>query len=89
MTMDDAPTWLVYDTSDGGVAWRRIPDALEPLDLVDARFNADGHADPSEALLWLQGKAAEPWGEGFGSGDGAVVRALVRTIRRSCSRLQG
>lgn len=81
-TMDDAPTWLIYDTNDDEIVWCRVPDALEPLDLVDARLSAGGHADPGEVLLWLQGSTSEPW-SGGGWGDEAVARELGRKIRRS------
>jgi len=53
---DDAPTWLIYDFPDGGLAWQRVPDGVEPLDLIDARSNAGGHADPAEVLRWLTGR---------------------------------
>lgn len=82
VTMDDAPTWLIYDTDEGGIAWCRVPDGVEPLDLVDARLIAGGHADPAEVLLWVQGKTSEPWaGGGDGSGDAGVLEALGRKIR--------
>ena len=84
VTMDDAPTWLIYDTDEDGVAWCRVPDAVEPLDLVDARLSAGGHADPSEVLLWLQGRAPEPWAAGGdGGGHAAVIEELGRKIRDS------
>ena len=61
----------------------QVPDAVEPLDLVDAQLNAGGHADPLEVLLWLQGKARDPWaGGGDGNGDEAALQELVRKIRR-------
>jgi hypothetical protein len=82
VTTDDAPTWLIYDTDAAGVAWCRVPDGVEPLDLVDARLSAGGHADPSEVLLWLQGKTPEPWAGGDGGGDAAVIDELGRKIRR-------
>jgi hypothetical protein len=81
-TMGDAPTWLIYATNEGEIVWCRVPDALEPLDLVDARLIAGGHADPGEVLLWLQGRASEPW-SGGGWGDEAVPRELGRKIPRS------
>jgi hypothetical protein len=82
LTTDDAPTWLIYDTDQDGVAWCRVPDAVEPLDLVDARRTAGGHADPSEVLRWLQGRTPDPWADGDGSGDAAVLEELGRKIRR-------
>ena len=81
VTMDDAPTWLIYDT-DAGVSWRRVPERVEPLDLVDARLSAGGHADPSEVLLWLQGQAPDPWAAGgAGWGEATVLEELRRKIQ--------
>ena len=82
VTFDDAPTWLIYDTDDG-VAWCQVPDRVDPLDLVDARLSAGGHADPKEVLRWLEGKTPDPWGNGgSGSGEVAAVEELGRKIRR-------
>ncbi len=84
ITIDDAPTWLLYDTDEDGIAWCRVPDGLEPLDLVEARLSGGGHADPGEVLLWLQGKRSEPWGAGGGGdADAGVLEEFVRKIRRS------
>jgi len=81
VTMDEAPTWLIYDT-EGRVAWHRVADAVEPMDLVDAQFSAGGHADPIEVLRWLRGEALDPWGAGgYGSGDVSVLEELGRSIR--------
>ena len=83
VTFDEAPTWLIHD-GDSGVSWRRVPAGVEPLDLVEARTSAGGHADPKEVLLWLEGKALDPWGSGgSGSGDAAAVEELGRRIRQS------
>jgi hypothetical protein len=82
VTADDAPTWLIYDTDQDGVAWCRVPDAVDPLDLVDARLTAGGHADPREVLRWLQGRTPDPWAGGDGGGDAAVLEELGREIRR-------
>jgi hypothetical protein len=81
VTTDDAPTWLIC-TDEVGVAWCRVPDGVEPLDLVDARLSAGGHADPSEVLRWLQGGTSAPWGAGGdGGGDATVLEELGRQIR--------
>ena len=82
VTLEDAPTWLIHDLPDDGLAWRRVPDTVEPLDLVDARRTAGGHADPAEVLRWMQGAASHPWcGGGYGCGDAVVLEVLRRKIR--------
>lgn len=81
VTVDDAPTWLIYDTEDG-VSWCRVADKMEPLDLVNARLTAGGHADPAQVLLWLEGKDPTPWGNcGSGWGEAAVLAQLLIKIR--------
>ncbi len=81
VTEDDAPKWLIYDTADGGLMWRRVPDRMEPLDLVDAQLAALGHANPAEVLRWLQGEASNPWGNlGDGGGNSNVLEALRESI---------
>ncbi len=83
VAFDDAPTWLIWDAGDH-VAWCRVPDEVEPLDLVDAELTAGGHADPAEVLRWLEGSAADPWsGSGDGTGAPAAVAVLGRRIRAS------
>ncbi|GAA2760056.1 hypothetical protein GCM10009872_54170 [Actinopolymorpha rutila] len=78
----DAPTWLIYDTDEGRIVWRRVQDRVAPLDLVDARLSAGGHADPAEVLRWLERKAPDPWARGgAGSGDAAVMEELGRKLR--------
>lgn len=72
--MEDAPAWLIHDLADGGLLWSRVPDGVEPLDLVKARFTASGHADPAEVLRWLRREVPDPWG-GLGDGGGSS-RAL-------------
>lgn len=82
-SMDDAPTWLIYDEPDGSLRWCRIPDGSEATDVVDARFSAGGHADPGGVLAWLRGDAADPWVGGDGWGDDEAVRGLGRKVRGS------
>ena len=77
ITLDDAPTWLLYVTSDGGFGWTRDPDADEPLALVDAQFAAAEHAAPSDVLAWLQGSTSGSFGDG-GPELRAVLDALVQ-----------
>ncbi len=76
----DAPTWLIYDTSDGKVGWCRVPDGNEITDLVDALIILGDHVDPAQVLQWLQGKDAASW-PGEGAADRAVIQDLGRKIR--------
>ena len=81
VTEHDAPSWLIYDVADSGLIWCRVPDSQEPLDLVDARFTAGGHADPAEVLRWLHCEASEPWGRLVdGGGDSSVLEGLRKRI---------
>jgi hypothetical protein len=79
VTPYDAPTWLIYD-GPGGVNWCRIPDGLVAADVVDARFIAGGHADPTHVLAWLSGVESDPWADGDGCGDEIAVRELGRML---------
>ncbi|MGL5827466.1 MAG: hypothetical protein ACRCYU_22065 [Nocardioides sp.] len=86
VTAWNAPTWLIYDAASGTVSWRRVPDGIDALGLVQARRSAGGHADPEAVLNWLQGDATAPWGpggdgSGDGSGDLTVLPELLRKIR--------
>ena len=81
VTLDDAPKWLIYDTTDGGLMWRRVPDRMDPLSFAKASFTAGGHADPAEVLRWLRGDASNPWGNGgHGGGNPRVLEALRERI---------
>lgn len=81
VTMEDAPTWLIHDVADGGLLWRRVPDGMEPFDLVEARFTASGHADPAEVLRWLRREVSDPWGRlGDGGGSSRALEALREKI---------
>lgn len=81
VTMDDAPTWLVYVTADGGLGWSRMPDGEEPLDLVEARWETGGHCAPAQVLEWL--RTGEPDGllQGHGAADRVVVDAIADRVR--------
>lgn len=83
VTVEDAPTWMIYEDSDGGLVWRRIPDGVEASEVVDAQFSAGGHADPGAVLDWLQGRATDPWAGGDGWDEDGVLRELLRKIRGS------
>lgn len=81
ITVDDSPTWLIYDTPDDQLVWMRVPDSVEPLELVDARVSAGGHSDPSDVLRWLQQDAPDPWGSvGSGFSDQGVLDHLRAKI---------
>lgn len=83
ITIGEAPTWLIYETAEEGIAWCRVPDGFSEHDLVDAEVSAGGHADPKDVLRWLQGRWPEPWGNtGSGSGAASVLDQLARKIRR-------
>lgn len=80
VTLDEAPTWLIYDTPDGEVGWRRVPDSTDVAELVSAEVITGGHVDPADVLHWLQddGNAAVPGDE---SADRVVVQALGLKVR--------
>jgi hypothetical protein len=82
VTEDDAPTWLIHDAADGDdLAWCRVPNGVEPFDIVRARYTAGDHADPSDVLRWLQGDRSGPWtGDGH-SGDAVVLDVLRDKLR--------
>jgi len=83
-SMDDAPVWLIYDSPVDGLHWCRLPNDLEMLDLVDPQSYAGGHVDPGRVLLWLEGKADDPSGNGgWISDDPVVFGELRRRIRGS------
>jgi hypothetical protein len=53
------------------------PTGWNLLGLVDARFTAGGHADPTEVLRWLQGDASDPLGLRGRTSAVAVLQVLV------------
>lgn len=53
---EDAPTWLIYDTDDDRIGWRRIPASREVSEIVDAHVMTGGHIDPQELYDWIQGQ---------------------------------
>jgi hypothetical protein len=81
VTLDEAPTWLIYETSDGSVGWRRVPDGSEITDLVDAPFITGHHVDPVEVLHWLQDQDATSVPGDAGTADRAVIQQMGRKIR--------
>lgn len=80
VTLEQAPTWLIYDTDDGKVGWCRVPDGVEVTVLVDAPVVTGSHVDPDEVLVWLQ-KPDVALTPGDGSADAAIVRNLGLKIR--------
>lgn len=79
VTLDESPDWIIFDTDDG-IGWRHWPDDLPDEEMVRAPLEAGGHADPGDVLAWLQGDVADPWQNGDGEGDPAVVEALQRWV---------
>lgn len=67
-TFDDAPTWLIYATDDGGIGWERVPEGpdIDVEDVVDAEHLTGCHPDPEAVLLWLRGERPRPWRRGGG-----------------------
>jgi hypothetical protein len=81
VSMDDAPSWLIYNYDDGGLAWCRVRALIDPFSLVDAESTAAGHADPQQVLLWLQGQAPDPWSAGgSGWGNASVTGELQSRV---------
>ena len=80
-TLDEAPTWLIYETSDGRVEWCRVPDGSEITDLVDATVITGDHVDPVEVLHWLQDQDAASVPGDAGPTDRAVIQQIGRNIR--------
>lgn len=66
VTIDDAPTWLIYAAADGGLMWRRVPDKMEPLDQWT-------RVSQREATRTRQRSCA---------GGGATLRTLGRRLGR-------
>lgn len=62
-SFDDAPTWLVYATADGGVGWERVAEGLgfDIPDVVQAEHLTGCHPSPDGVLAWLRGEQDRPW----------------------------
>ena len=82
VTLDDAPTWLVYEDGDQGMVWCRVPDGMDIPDVVSADVFAGGHADPGEVLVWLEGEASHPWAGGGHGSRGRNLDRFYRALRR-------
>ena len=81
VSMDDGPTWLIYEDTTGGIAWSRLADTHKCSDVVDAPMYAGGHADPAMVLRWLTGERSDPWGNGgSGQDDDKIVEALAAKL---------
>lgn len=85
MTLDEAPTWLIYETADGDIGWCRMPDRADVDDVVDAHIVTGGHLDPVEVLRWLRDLDARS-AFGDGSADPVVLHDLGRKIRETTTR---
>ena len=81
VSLEEAPTWLIYETFDGKVGWCRVPDGSEITDLVDAAFITGDHVDPAEVLHWLQDQEAASVPGDAGTADRAVIQQMGRKIR--------
>ena len=80
VALDDAPLWLIVDGVEG-VAWCRVPDGVDPVNLVQAAKWCGGHAEPESVLLWLRSEASSPFlGAGGGSGSFEVLEPLRRRL---------
>jgi hypothetical protein len=73
----DAPTWLIYETADGNLGWRRIPLGLDVPDLVEAAEMAGDHVEPEAVLGWLEGADERVW-----PGDDEAGRAIIADLGR-------
>lgn len=58
---EDAPTWLLFQTPDGGLSWCRLPDGTNENELIRARQWSGGHTDVAGVLHWIRGSAPDPW----------------------------
>lgn len=82
----DAPTWLIHATDDGGVGWARVPEGPgrpDVPDIVDAEHLTGGHFDPVEVLAWVRGEQDRPWGgtwPGDFPEDGYIYEEIQRRI---------
>lgn len=76
----DAPTWLIVDTDDGGIAWCRVPDGLAVSTFVSAPLVTGDHLHPEQVLHWLEGREDRYW-PGARTADSEVVERLGRKIR--------
>ncbi|KRB73184.1 hypothetical protein ASE01_20705 [Nocardioides sp. Root190] len=75
-----APTWLLYDTAEGGFGWSKDDGDRNISDRVDARELWGDHVHPAEVAKWLNG--ADP-AEVFdvGGADLIMLRDLGRRVR--------
>jgi hypothetical protein len=82
VTMDDAPTWLIYEDGEDGMAWSRISDKVTVAEVVAAGLIGGGHAVPGEVLAWLQGEVSDPWAGGGAGTRGRALDRFGRALRR-------
>lgn len=68
-----SPTWLITDgPTPGTVSWRRVPDGVDPVELVHDVPLVGGHARPADVLLWLYQRHESPF-IGKPEGDAHVL----------------
>jgi hypothetical protein len=82
VTMDDAPTWLIYEGTDGTLIWSRIPDGADVSDIVSAGSITGDHTDPTSVLEWLRRQAPTPWAGGDGVDNDDVLDWFTRRLVR-------
>ncbi len=74
---DRAPRWLVHEVVAGHpLAWTRVPDGVDPFDLVEAKDAAGDHTSPAVVLQWLRREVADPWVVEVGGGDALLLDAI-------------
>lgn len=76
----DAPTWLIYDTADGGLGWCRVGGDGDISDFVEAKELFGDHVHPARVEEWLKGVDPDRLFDLSGA-DLVALRELGRRIR--------
>lgn len=76
----DAPTWLLFETPEGGLGWCRVPDGIQEKQLVRSRQWAGAHTNAQGVLSWVRGTAPDPWVDSYGS-SAVHLRIFTRLLR--------